>query len=139
MKHAPQVTKHVPKVDMDGFTEVTTKKSANKKGVHLKNQKPRFEYRPTLIRRNEMGESSKSMQCDPAEKAPVKEQVKNSNTIPMSNPFDVLEGEEDRVIELDDLASFAATLNGGVETRRLGKENLSSKGASTPSIKVSNV
>ncbi|KAF5809887.1 hypothetical protein HanXRQr2_Chr04g0162741 [Helianthus annuus] len=35
-----------PKVDKDGFSEVTVKKSANKNGFQVNNQKPKFEYRP---------------------------------------------------------------------------------------------
>ncbi|XP_022007434.1 uncharacterized protein LOC110906639 [Helianthus annuus] len=123
--------KKAPIVDQDGYTGVYGKKAARKVGIPVNKQKSKFEYRP--VGSKPKGDVSKeSVRID-----------SRSN-----NPFDVLNDVEDesgsskKKTDLnnedsdDDEVIEVETEMDGFMTE--GTRNTNSKGASTPSPKVTN-
>jgi hypothetical protein len=142
-------------VDEDGFTKVMGKKAGKKAPVQVKTSKTKLIYRPVLVRTTDTHKASSSGSVpDKPNKTlnPLTSKVK----VHTSNPFDVLAGEEDRVIDPSQLADLAAKMSGKQNmVTDVDDENVeevynemadfivsgtqqSFKGASTPSVKVSN-
>jgi hypothetical protein len=107
-----QQTKHVSHgVDEDGFTKVAHKKVAKKTGMPMKTQKHKVVYRPVQIKTtNSMGSSSSSMSHSTGQKG-----TNRGTNVSTNNPFEVLAGKEDRIIDANILAEYAKHLNVGSE------------------------
>ncbi|KAK9073164.1 hypothetical protein SSX86_007488 [Deinandra increscens subsp. villosa] len=152
-EHCPhRVKEHqkypVNQVDEEGFVEPNKKKVA-KKGVPVRNQKAKLVYRPVSIKASDQGTSSSSKPIT-ENKETRKEPTANVST---HNPFDILEGGEDRVIQMEELQSFARKMKDGNKNKMSYSDievldetnetagfmasglNLNKKGASTPSGK----
>jgi hypothetical protein len=134
----------VNKVDVEGFTEVSNKRTAKRQGFKVGKQSQRFEYKP-INKSNVNVAHVKPNNTDQASSS------KHHADVQSRNPFEILAGKEDRVIEPDELADFAAKLNN--DGKRISKNtaevveevcnetsvfmtlgvNNQNKGASTPS------